>query len=149
MEAGLPFRLIFHKNSYVGRSFIKPTDKERQNAVHMKLSVIKNSVEGKSVVIIDDSIVRGTTMKQLIVMLKEAGASKVHVRISSPQFLYPCYYGTDVPSSKQLIASEHSIEEVRSFIGADSLKYLRVEDFKAMVGDLPLCTACFDNDYPV
>ncbi|HAF26192.1 MAG TPA: amidophosphoribosyltransferase [Lachnospiraceae bacterium] len=149
MKAGLPFRLIFHKNSYVGRSFIKPTDKERQNAVHMKLSVIKKSVEGKSVVIIDDSIVRGTTMKQLIVMLKEAGASKVHVRISSPQFLYPCYYGTDVPSSKQLIASEHSIEEVRSFIGADSLKYLRVEDFKAMVGDLPLCTACFDNDYPV
>ena len=149
MEAGLPFRLIFHKNSYVGRSFIKPTDKERQNAVHMKLSVIKNSVEGKSVVIIDDSIVRGTTMKQLIVMLKDAGAKEVHVRISSPQFLYPCYYGTDVPSSKQLIASKHSIEEVRSFIGADSLKYLRVEDFKAMVGDLPLCTACFDNDYPI
>ncbi len=149
MKAGLPFRLIFHKNSYVGRSFIKPTDKERQNAVHMKLSVIKNSVEGKSVVIIDDSIVRGTTMKQLIVMLKDAGASKVHVRISSPQFLYPCYYGTDVPSSKQLIASEHSVEEVRSFIGADSLKYLRVEDFKAMVGGLPLCTACFNNEYPV
>ena len=148
-ESGLPFRLIFHKNSYIGRSFIKPTDEERKAAVAMKLSVIKSVVEGKRIVLIDDSIVRGTTMRKLIEMLKSAGAKEVHVRISSPPFLYPCYYGTDVPTSKQLIASEHSAEDIRQSIGADSLSYLRIEDFKSMVGDLPLCTACFNNDYPV
>ncbi len=145
----IPFGLLFHKNSYIGRSFIKPTDEERKNAVHMKLSVIKSVVEGKRIVLIDDSIVRGNTMRRIITMLKEAGAKEVHVRISSPPFLYPCYYGTDVPSTGQLIASEHSTEEIRKSIGADSLMYLEVEDFKQMVGDLPLCKACFDNHYPV
>ena len=149
LESGIPFALAFHKNSYIGRSFIKPTDEERRTAVHMKLSVLRHVVEGKRIVIIDDSIVRGTTMKQLIEMLREAGAKEVHVRISSPPFLYPCYYGTDVPTSSQLIASEHSSEEVRERVGADSLQYLRIEDFKTMVGDLPLCTACFSNNYPV
>ncbi|MCR5105929.1 MAG: amidophosphoribosyltransferase [Eubacterium sp.] len=149
MESGIPFALAFHKNSYIGRSFIKPTDKERRNAVHMKLSVLNNVVKDKSIVIIDDSIVRGTTMKQLIEMLRSAGAKAVHVRISSPPFLYPCFYGTDVPTSKQLIASHHSTEEVRRNIGADSLEYLSIEDFSSMVGNLPLCTACFSNDYPV
>ena len=149
LESGIPFALAFHKNSYIGRSFIKPTDKERQTAVHMKLSVLGEVVAGKRIVIIDDSIVRGTTMKQLIEMLREAGAKEVHVRISSPPFLYPCFYGTDVPTSSQLIASEHSSEEVRERVGADSLHYLRIEDFKTMVGDLPLCTACFTNKYPV
>ena len=148
MESGIPFALAFHKNSSIGRSFIKPTDEERQNAVHMKLSVLTGVVKDKSIVIIDDSIVRGTTMRQLIEMLKEAGAREVHVRISSPPFLYPCYYGTDVPTAKQLIASEHSAEDVRRTVGADSLEYLAIEDFKMMVGDLPLCTACFTNDYP-
>ncbi len=149
LESGVPFALAFHKNSYIGRSFIKPTDKERQTAVHMKLSVLNNVVRDKSIVIIDDSIVRGTTMKQLIEMLRSAGAKAVHVRISSPPFLYPCYYGTDVPTSSQLIASQHSTEEVRSNIGADSLEYLGIEDFATMVGNLPLCTACFTNEYPV
>ncbi|MGX8704576.1 MAG: amidophosphoribosyltransferase, partial [bacterium] len=111
-EAGIPFALIFHKNSYVGRSFIKPSDRERKAAVHMKLSVLKSMVSGKRIVLIDDSIVRGTTMRQIIGMLREAGALEVHVRISSPPFLFPCYYGTDVPSSRQLIASEHSNEEI-------------------------------------
>jgi len=148
-ESGIPYAQTFYKNSYIGRSFIKPTDEERKNAVHMKLSVLRNNVKGKDIVIIDDSIVRGTTMKQLITMLREAGAGKVHVRISSPPFLYPCYYGTDVPTSKQLIASKHSTEEVCKNIGADSLKYLEIEDFKDMVGDLPICKACFNNDYPV
>ena len=148
-ESGIPFGLIFHKNSYIGRSFIKPTDQERKNAVHMKLSVIKSVVEGKKIVLIDDSIVRGNTMRQIITMLKDAGAKQVHVRISSPPFLYPCYYGTDVPSTGQLIASEHSTEEIRSNIGADSLMYLEVDDFRKMVGSLPLCSACFDNCYPV
>lgn len=149
LESGIPFALAFHKNSYIGRSFIKPTDEERRTAVHMKLSVLKNVVAGKRIVLIDDSIVRGTTMKQLVEMLRTAGALSVHVRISSPPFLYPCFYGTDVPTASQLIASEHSSEEVRQRVGADSLQYLRIEDFKTMVGDLPLCTACFSNVYPV
>ena len=148
-ESGIPFALVFHKNSYIGRSFIKPTDAERKAAVHMKLNVLKSMVKGKRIVLIDDSIVRGTTMKQIIGMLKTAGATQVHVRISSPPFLYPCYYGTDVPNNQQLIAAEHSNEEVRRNIGADSLCYLRIEDFQTMVGDLSFCAACFDGRYPV
>ncbi|MBP5192765.1 MAG: amidophosphoribosyltransferase, partial [Eubacterium sp.] len=149
LESGIPFALAFHKNSYIGRSFIKPTDEERRTAVHMKLSVMNSVVKDKKIVIIDDSIVRGTTMRQLIEMLRSAGAKEVHVRISSPPFLYPCYYGTDVPTAKQLIASHHSSEEVCRNVGADSLEYLSISDFKSMVGELPLCTACFTNDYPV
>ena len=148
-ESGIPFGMAFHKNSYVGRTFIKPTQEERESAVHMKLSVIKSVVKDKRIVLIDDSIVRGTTMANLITMLKSAGAKSVHVRISSPPFLYPCYYGTDVPSASQLIASKHSSEDIRKSIGADSLGYMRTEDFKEMVGDLPICMACFDNNYPV
>ncbi len=149
LESGIPFALAFHKNSYVGRSFIKPTDAERKNAVHMKLSVLDNVVNGKRVVLIDDSIVRGNTMRQIIDMLRKAGAVEVHVRISSPPFLYPCYYGTDVPSSGQLIASHHSTEEICSSIGADTLGYLALDDLHSMVDGLPICTACFDNEYPV
>ncbi len=148
-ESGIPFGMAFHKNSYVGRTFIKPTQEERESAVHMKLSVIKSVVKDKRIVLIDDSIVRGTTMANLITMLKSAGAKSVHVRISSPPFLYPCYYGTDVPNANQLIASKHSSEDIRKSIGADSLGYMRTEDFKEMVGDLPICMACFDNNYPV
>lgn len=147
-ESGIPFGLAFQKNSYVGRTFIKPTQSERESAVHLKLSVLKSVVEGKRLVLIDDSIVRGTTIAGIIHMLKEAGALEVHVRISSPPFLYPCYYGTDVPSSSQLVASSHSCEEICSRIGADSLGYLKIEDLSQMTGDLPLCKACFDNDYP-
>ncbi len=149
LESGIPFVLAFHKNSYIGRSFIKPTDEERRAAVQMKLSVLGTAVKGKRIVLIDDSIVRGTTMKRIVEMLREEGAKEVHVRISSPPFLHPCYYGTDVPNSSQLIASEHSTEEVRKTIGADSLRYLRIEDFERMTGDLPLCRACFDGEYPV
>ena len=149
LESGIPFALGFHKNSYVGRSFIKPTDEERRSAVHMKLSILEHVVKDKRVVLIDDSIVRGTTMRQIISLMREKGAKEVHVRISSPPFLYPCYYGTDVPTSGQLIASEHSTEDIRKSIGADSLAYLMQEDFSYMVGDLSICSACFDNHYPV
>jgi len=148
-ESGISFALAFHKNSYIGRSFIKPTDQERRAAVHMKLNVLKSVVKGKKIMLIDDSIVRGTTMRQIVEMLREAGALEVHVRISSPPFLYPCYYGTDVPNSKQLIASEHSSEEICKKIGADSLQYLHIDDFKMMLGELPICAACFDSKYPV
>jgi len=147
-KSGIPFCLAFHKNSYLGRTFIKPTQNERATAVHLKLSVIESAVRGKKIVIIDDSIVRGTTMANLIKLLKEKGAKEVHVRISSPPFLYPCFYGTDVPDNSNLIASDIGAEGIRQRIGADSLEYARVEDFKAMVGDLPICKACFDGNYP-
>ncbi len=148
-ESGIPFGIVFHKNSYVGRTFIKPTQEERESAVHTKLNVIAPVVKGKRIVLIDDSIVRGTTIANLIKMLKKAGAKEVHVRISSPPFLYPCYYGTDVPDNSQLIASSHSTEEIRKHIGADSLGYMSIEDLHEMTGDLPICKACFDNIYPV
>ena len=148
-ESGIPFSFIFHKNSYVGRSFIKPTEKERQTAVRLKLNVLGSVVKGKRIVLVDDSIVRGNTMRQIIELLREAGAREVHVRISSPPFIRPCYYGTDVPSRTQLIAAEHSDEEVRKSIGADSLAYLRQSDFQTMLGNLPVCAACFDGHYPV
>ncbi|MBR5046782.1 MAG: amidophosphoribosyltransferase, partial [Eubacterium sp.] len=148
-ESGIPLAFVFHKNSYIGRSFIKPTDEERKDAVHMKLNVLRSVVRGKRILLIDDSIVRGTTMRQIIKALRKAGAREVHVRISSPPFLYPCYYGTDVPSARQLIASDHSTEEIRRNIQADTLAYLRIEDFDRMTGGLSLCKACFIGRYPV
>ena len=146
--SGIPFGMAFYKNSYVGRTFIKPTQEERESSVRLKLSVLEQAVKGKNLVLVDDSIVRGTTIANLIRLLKQAGAGKVHVRISSPPFLYPCYYGTDVPSNKQLLAVSHSTEEIRRMIGADSLGYMKVEDLAAMAEGLPLCKACFDNRYP-
>ena len=133
----------------MGRTFIKPTQKARESAVQIKLNVIPGIVKDKRNVLIDDSIVRGTTIAKLITMLKKAGAKEVHVRISSPPFLYPCFYGTDVPSNNQLIAASLSCDEICQQIGADSLGYLKIEDFERMVGDLPLCKACFDQNYPV
>ena len=147
-KSGIPFALAFHKNSYLGRTFIKPTEKERTSAVKLKLNVIESVVKGKDIVLIDDSIVRGTTIANLIKDLKAAGAGQVHVRISSPPFLYPCFYGTDVPDNSELIASGMDTEEIRKRIGADSLSYARIEDFSAAVGKLPLCKACFDGEYP-
>ena len=147
--SGIPFGSAFYKNSYVGRTFIKPTQEERVSSVRMKLSVLKSAVAGKRLVLVDDSIVRGTTIARLIHMLKEAGAHSVHVRISSPPFLYPCYFGTDVPSHQQLIASSHSAEEIRAITGADSLAYMKLEDLTYMADGLPLCRACFDGQYPM
>ncbi len=148
-ESGIPFGPAFYKNSYVGRTFIKPAQKEREAGVRLKLSVLKQAVHGKDIVLVDDSIVRGTTISNLIRLLKQAGAGKVHVRISSPPFLYPCYFGTDIPSNRQLLAASHSAEEIRQLIGADSLGYMRVEDLPSTVDGLPLCTACFDGHYPM
>lgn len=148
-ESGIPFGFAFYKNSYIGRTFIKPTQKERESSVHMKLSVLESVVKGKRIVLVDDSIVRGTTIKNLIRMLKEAGAVSVHVRICSPPFLHPCYFGTDVPSNDQLIASSNSTEEIRKLIGADSLGYMEIDYLEGMAGGLPLCKACFDGKYPM
>ncbi len=148
-QSGIPFKLAFHKNSYLGRTFIKPTGSERKHAVELKLNVIGSVVKGKRIVLIDDSIVRGTTIANLIRHLKNAGALEVHVRISSPPFLYPCYYGTDVPDNSELIAKKLDTTEIRKRIGADSLFYARLEDIEQSVGNLPVCKACFDGHYPV
>lgn len=148
-ESGIPVGFAFYKNSYIGRTFIKPTQQERESSVHLKLSVLESVVKGKRIVLVDDSIVRGTTIANLIHMLKEAGAKEVHVRISSPPFLHPCYFGTDVPSNDQLIAAQHSTEEIRKMIGADSLGYMQIDYLEGMAGGLPLCKACFDGNYPM
>ena len=147
-RAQIPFMQLFHKNSYVGRTFIKPTQAERESAVHIKLNVLKSVAKGKRIVLIDDSIVRGTTITNLIRDLRAAGAKEVHVRISSPRFLHPCYYGTDVPDDSQLLANRFSVEEIRERIGADSLGYMRIEDLDRAVEGLPLCKACFNGEYP-
>ena len=149
LESGIPFGIAFHKNSCVGRTFIKPSQDERESSVKIKLSVIKSVVKGKRVVLVDDSIVRGTTITNLIHTMKKCGATEVHVRIRSPPFLHPCYFGVDVPSNKQLIASQNSTEEIRRRIGADSLGYMQISELQDMVGDLPICKACFDQSYPM
>lgn len=149
MESGIPYNTAFVKNSYVGRTFIKPKQSSRESSVMVKLNVVKEAVQGKRVVMIDDSIVRGTTSARIVKMLREAGAAEVHVRISAPPFLHPCYFGTDIPSEDQLIANGRTVEEIRQMIGADSLGYLRMERLGEMAEGLPICTACFSGDYPV
>lgn len=148
-RSGIPYGMAFHKNSYVGRTFIKPKQSDRESSVKIKLNVITEVVKGKRIVMVDDSIVRGTTCANIIKMLKNAGAVEVHVRISSPPFLHPCYFGTDVPSDEQLIAHSHTTEEIRKMIGADSLGYMEVSKLKDMAGDLKYCDACFTGNYPM
>lgn len=148
--SGIPYSIGFVKNKYIGRTFITPGQSDRESKVKIKLSPIEETVKGKRVVLIDDSIVRGTTSRQIIKMLREKGAKEVHMRISSPAFLHPCYYGTDVDSSKGLIASNHSADEVAKLLGADSLGYLSLENAKKLAGkwEKHCCTACFSGDYP-
>ncbi|HKL79634.1 MAG TPA: phosphoribosyltransferase family protein, partial [Mobilitalea sp.] len=150
LETGIPFGMAFVKNSYVGRTFIKPKQSLRAASVRIKLNVLPEVVEGKRVVMIDDSIVRGTTSAKIVRMLKEAGATEVHVRISSPPFLHPCYFGTDIPTGDQLIAYNNSVEQIKDMIGADSLGYLdssRLADL--LDGDTGFCDACFTGNYPI
>lgn len=147
--SGIPYGMAFHKNSYVGRTFIKPKQSDRESGVKIKLNVIPEVVRGKRIIMVDDSIVRGTTCANIIRMLKNAGATEVHVRISSPPFLYPCYFGTDVPSDDQLIAHSHTTEQIREMIGADSLGYMEIGKLKDMVGELKYCDACFTGNYPM
>ncbi len=148
MESGIPYGQVFVKNSYIGRTFIKPGQSNRESGVKIKLNALKHAVSGKRVVIIDDSIVRGTTSDQIIRMLREAGAKEVHMRISSPPFLWPCYFGTDVPEREQLIAYKHSVEEIRKMIGADTLGYLKAERLMELAGNLSICEGCFTGKYP-
>ena len=133
----------------MGRTFIKPGQSSRESSVRVKLNVLREAVNGKRVIMIDDSIVRGTTSGRIVKMLRDAGAKEVHMRVSSPPFLYPCYFGTDVPAREQLIAYNRTEEEIRQVIGADSLAYLRVERLGEMIGGLPHCTGCFTGKYPL
>lgn len=149
MESGIPYGSAFVKNSYVGRTFIKPKQSNRVSAVRVKLNVLREAVAGKRVIMIDDSIVRGTTSHQIVRMLREAGAKEVHMRVTAPPFLYPCYFGTDIPSEDQLIASGKTVEEVCRLIGADSLGYLEMRRLGEMAQGLPVCTACFSGEYPI
>jgi len=149
MESGIPYGIAFTKNTYVGRTFIKPKQSTRVQAVKVKLSVLREVVNGKRIIMIDDSIVRGTTSNQIVNMLRDAGAKEVHMRVSSPPFYHPCYFGIDIPSEDQLIAHNRTVEEICKHIGADSLGYLPLECLKDMAGGLPICDACFSGNYPI
>ena len=150
LESGIPYGNAFIKNNYVGRTFIKPKQEQRESSVKVKLNVLSDVVKGKRVIMIDDSIVRGTTSARIVSLLKQAGASEVHVRISSPPFLHPCYFGTDIPSEDQLIASGNTVEEICKIIGADSLGYLETDKLSEMIcGGTGYCDACFTGNYPI
>lgn len=149
MQSGIPYGQAFVKNTYVGRTFIKPGQKSRESSVQVKLNAVREAVNGKRIIMIDDSIVRGTTSDRIVRMLREAGAKEVHMRVSSPPFLYPCYFGTDVPAREQLIAYGRSVEEICKIIGADSLGYLKLERLEEIVGGLEICKGCFTGQYPL
>ena len=149
MESDIPYEMGFYKNSYVGRTFIKPKQTMRENAVMVKLNAMREVIKGKRVVMVDDSIVRGTTCARIVTMLRDAGATEVHVRIASPPFLWPCYFGTDVPEREHLIAYQRSVEDIRKIIGADSLAYLKEERLPLICKGLTICKGCFNGHYPV
>ncbi len=149
LQSGIPYGTAFVKNGYVGRTFIKPKQSSRESSVKVKLNVLKEAVNGKRIIMIDDSIVRGTTSDRIVRMLREAGAREVHVRISSPPFLWPCYFGTDVPEKEQLIANDRTVDEIKEMIGADTLGYLNIERLREMVDGLGICTGCFNGIYPI
>ena len=150
-QSGIPYGIGFIKNKYIGRTFIQPTQTERANSVRIKLNAVRSTVEGKRVVLVDDSIVRGTTSAHIVSLLREAGAKEVHMRMSSPPFRHMCYFGTDIGSVDNLIAAKHSVEEICQIIGADSLGFLNV-DYLPMLADQShcgFCSGCFTGNYPV
>jgi amidophosphoribosyltransferase len=148
--SGLPFREGLVRNRYTGRTFIQPSQTMRHRGVTLKLNPLREVVRGKRLAVVDDSIVRGTTTKQIVTLLRKAGATEVHVRISAPPIFHPCFYGIDTQVETELIAGTKSVDEIRAFIGADSLGYLSIEGVLAAL-DLPydrFCFACFDGRYP-
>jgi amidophosphoribosyltransferase len=149
-ESNLPFELGLIRNHYVGRTFIEPNQTLREGTVRLKFNTVGGVLKGKRVAVVDDSIVRGSTMRKLVVMLRNAGAKEVHLRIASPPIRFPCFYGIDMPSLGELIASTKSIEEIREFLGVDSLEYLTLDDLRSCVDDPEnFCYACFSGEYPV
>ncbi len=150
LESGLPFRMGLIRNHYVGRTFIEPEQSIRDFGVKLKLNPVRELLEGQRVALVDDSIVRGTTSRKIVRMLREAGAAQVHMRVSCPPTVSPCYYGIDTPTRDELIASRHSLDEIRDFVGADSLGYLSLESLRRAVGDDEgcFCTSCYTGRYP-
>lgn len=151
IQSGIPYGQGLLKNRYIGRTFIKPEQNQREAGVRIKFNAIRSAIEGKRIVLVDDSLVRGTTTGRIVQMLKDSGAKEVHMRISSPPYKHPCYFGIDTPSRKQLVASDHSIEQIKNIIGADSLGYLSLEGLlKAPIGtECGFCTGCFTGKYPM
>jgi amidophosphoribosyltransferase len=151
LESGIPYGSGFIKNKYVGRTFIQGSQAQRESSVRIKLNVISSTVKGKRVVLIDDSIVRGTTSARIIGLLRDAGAKEVHFRVSAPPFAHPCYFGTDIPDEKLLVATGHTVEEINEILGADSLGYLSVEHVQQLAPASPcqFCVGCFTGRYPV
>lgn len=149
LASGIPYGKAFVKNNYVGRTFIKPKQSMREQSVRIKLNVLKDVVKGKRIVMVDDSIVRGTTSANIVTMLKNAGATAVYVMISAPPFKHPCYFGTDIPSRDQLIANHYTVEEIGQQLGADYLGYLDVNRLGEMVDGIDYCDACFTGNYPI
>ena len=149
-QSGIPYGMGFIKNKYIGRTFISPTQDMRENEVNIKLNPIRSVVEGKRVVLIDDSIVRGTTCRRTIDLLRKAGAKEIHMRVSAPPFVSECYYGTDIDDKNKLIANHHTVEEIAEIIGVDSLGYLSIEDVVKLADNTQggFCTACFGGGYP-
>lgn len=147
-ESGIPYGIGLIKNKYIGRTFISPGQGARLDGVKIKLAAVEESVKDKRVVLVDDSIVRGTTIGRVVKLLRDAGAKEVHIRISSPPFLHPCYYGTDIDSEKHLIACQHTISEITEITGADSLGYFPEEKLSELTGNLNFCSACFNGKYP-
>ena len=150
-ESGIPYDIGFVKNKYIGRTFIQPSQAMRENSVRIKLNVLKSTVEGKRVVMVDDSIVRGTTSKRIVSLLRHFGATEVHVRSSAPPFMFPCYFGTDVPSKDQLVACNYTMDGIKELIGADSIGFLSVNSLKKIIpnANCQFCDGCFSGKYPV
>ena len=149
-ESGLPFKFALIRNHYVGRTFIEPEQNIRDFGVKLKLNPVRSVLDGQRVVLVDDSIVRGTTSRKIVRIIRQGGAREVHVRISCPPTVSPCFYGIDTPTQKELIASQNSIEEIREYIGADSLAYLSLDGLREAVGDAQgeFCTSCYTGEYP-
>ena len=150
-ESGIPYDIGFVKNKYIGRTFIQPSQAMRENSVRIKLNVLKSTVEGKRVVMVDDSIVRGTTSKRIVSLLRHFGATEVHVRSSAPPFMFPCYFGTDVPSKDQLVACNYTMDGIKELIGADSIGFLSVNSLEKIIpnANCQFCDGCFSGKYPV
>ena len=148
-QSGIPYEELFIKNRYIGRTFIQPEQGIREQMVKIKLNVLPGLIQGKRIVLVDDSIVRGTTIRRIVDMLKSCGAREVHMRVSAPPFLHPCYFGTDIPSRSELVACNHSLEEIRQMIHVDTLGYLKTERLDQLADRSTICKGCFTGHYPM
>ena len=152
-DSGIPFRMALIRNHYIGRTFIEPEQAIRDFGVKLKLNPVRRMLEGQRVILVDDSIVRGTTSRKIVRLVRDAGATEVHVRISCPPTISPCYYGVDTPRREELIAANYSVEEIRKYLGADSLGYVSLEGLRLAVEDTDdashkFCTSCYTGSYP-